>query len=131
MTTPLAVLLAPFADALPVPPRLVAARRNGRLSVPIRAGVHRFHRDLPESAVWGYDGTVPGPTIEAEAGHPVTVAWRNELDGALPVVVTTALEAGDASGARGPWRLPTAGSSGTGSPRQALHRGCRNWSGAC
>jgi len=98
MAAPLAVPLAPFADALPVPRRLVAARRNGRLSVPIRAGVHRFHRDLPESAVWGYDGTVPGPTIEAEAGQPVTVAWRNELDGALPVVVTTAPEAADASG---------------------------------
>src|SRR6266567_2688850 len=98
MTAPLGAPLAPFADALPVPRRLVAARRNGRLSVPIRAGVHRFHRDLPESAVWGYGGTVPGPTIEAEAGQPVTVAWRNELDGALPVVVTTAPEAADASG---------------------------------
>ena len=98
MTTPLAVPLAPFADALPVPQRLVAARRNGRLSVPIRAGVHRFHRDLPESAVWGYGGTVPGPTIEAEAGQPVVVAWRNELAGVLPVVVTTAPEAADASG---------------------------------
>ena len=98
MITPLAVPLAPFADALPVPQRLVAARRNGRLSVPIRAGVHRFHRDLPESAVWGYGGTVPGPTIEAEAGQPVVVAWRNELGGTLPVVVTTAPEAADASG---------------------------------
>ena len=50
MSPTLAVPLAPFADALPVPQRLVAARRNGRLSVPIRAGAHRFHRDLPESA---------------------------------------------------------------------------------
>ncbi len=94
MTTP----LAPFADALPVPQRLVATQQNGRLSVPIRAGAHQFHRDLPESAVWGYDGTVPGPTIEAEAGQPVTVTWRNELDGPLPVLVTTAPEAADASG---------------------------------
>ncbi len=98
MSPTLAVPLAPFADALPVPQRLVAARRNGRLSVPIRAGAHRFHRDLPESAIWGYDGTVPGPTIEAERGQPVTVQWRNELDGALPVVVTTAPEVADASG---------------------------------
>jgi o-aminophenol oxidase len=98
MTPTLAAPLAPFADALPVPRRLVAARQNGRLSVPIRAGAHRFHRDLPESAVWGYDGMVPGPTIEAEAGEPVTVQWRNELGGALPVVVTTAPEAADASG---------------------------------
>jgi spore coat protein A len=98
MTQTLAAPLAPFADALPVPRRLVAAEQNGRLSVPIRAGAHRFHRDLPESVIWGYDGTVPGPTIEAERGQPVTVQWRNELDGALPVVVTTAPVAADTSG---------------------------------
>jgi FtsP/CotA-like multicopper oxidase with cupredoxin domain len=98
MTQTLAAPLAPFADALPVPRRLVAAQQNGRLSVPIRAGAHRFHRDLPESAIWGYDGAVPGPTIEAERGQLVTVAWRNELDSRLPVVVTTALRAADASG---------------------------------
>ena len=98
MTRTLAAPLAPFADALPVPPRLVAAQQHGQLSVPIRAGAHRFHRDLPESAIWGYDGTVPGPTIEAERGQAVTVVWRNELDGTLPVVVTTAPRAADASG---------------------------------
>jgi FtsP/CotA-like multicopper oxidase with cupredoxin domain len=98
MTPTLAAPLAPFADALPVPQRLVAAEHHGELSVLIRAGVHRFHRDLPESAIWGYDGTVPGPTIEAERGQPVTVAWRNELDGVLPVAVTTAPKAADASG---------------------------------
>src|SRR5580704_6500707 len=101
MTRTLGAPLAPFADALPVPQRLVAAERHGQLSVPIRAGAHRFHRDLPESAVWGYDGRVPGPTIEAERGQAVTVVWRNELDGTLPVVVTTAPEATDASGVRG------------------------------
>jgi FtsP/CotA-like multicopper oxidase with cupredoxin domain len=98
MTPTLSTPLAPFADALPVPKRLVAARQDGRLSVPIRAGAHRFHRDLPESAIWGYDGTVPGPTIEAERGQPVTVRWRNELAGALPVVVTTAPTATETNG---------------------------------
>jgi FtsP/CotA-like multicopper oxidase with cupredoxin domain len=98
MTRTLAAPLAPFADALPVPQRLVAAQQHGQLSVSIRAGAHRFHRDLPESAVWGYDGRVPGPTIEAERGQAVTVVWRNELDGTLPVVVTTAPKATDASG---------------------------------
>jgi FtsP/CotA-like multicopper oxidase with cupredoxin domain len=98
MTRTLAAPLAPFADALPVPQRLVAAQQHGQLSVPIRAGAHRFHRDLPESAIWGYDGRVPGPTIEAERGQAVTVVWRNELDGTLPVVVTTAPKATDASG---------------------------------
>jgi len=37
MTTTLAAPLAPFADALLVPRRLLAAQESGRLSVPIRA----------------------------------------------------------------------------------------------
>jgi FtsP/CotA-like multicopper oxidase with cupredoxin domain len=98
MTPKLAAPLAPFADALPVPQRLIAARQNGELTVPISVGSHRFHRDLPESAIWGYDGTVPGPTIEAERGQPVTVRWRNQLDESLPVVVTTAPNAADPGG---------------------------------
>jgi spore coat protein A len=98
MVPTLAPPLAPFADALPLPQRLVATKRNGELTVPVRTGKHRFHRDLPESAIWGYCGTVPGPTIEAERGQPVTVHWRNELEGMLPVVVTTAPMAADADG---------------------------------
>src|SRR2546429_9850598 len=82
--------LLPFVDRLPVPRRLVAADNEGRLVVRLRAAQHRFHRDMPESTIWGYDGTVPGPTIEAERGHPATVECPNELAGPLPVVVTTA-----------------------------------------
>jgi FtsP/CotA-like multicopper oxidase with cupredoxin domain len=82
--------LAPYVDALPVPRRLRAADHDGRISVHMHAGTHRFHRDLHESTVWGYDGGVPGPTIEAERGRPVTVEWSNGLDGPFPVVVTVA-----------------------------------------
>jgi len=85
--------LVPFADALPFPPRLIAAEHDGRLTVRIRAGEHRFHHDLPVSSIWGYEALVPGPTIEAELGQPVTVEWRNELAGAFPVLDTVAPEA--------------------------------------
>ena len=85
MTSTLRTPLAPYVDALAVPRRLVAAEHDGRLTVHMRATTHWFHRDLPPSRVWGYDGTVPGPTIEAELGQPVTVEWCNELDGRLPV----------------------------------------------
>src|SRR3982074_821142 len=85
--------LAPFVDTVPMPQRLVAAEHHGQLTVRIRRGTHQFHRDLPPSRIWGYDGTMPGPTIETERGHPVTVEWRNELEGPLPVVVTTAPQA--------------------------------------
>src|SRR5207247_3950377 len=50
----------------------------------------RLHRDLPESRIWGFDGSIPGPTIEAERGLPVQVEWINELEGTLPAVVTLA-----------------------------------------
>jgi FtsP/CotA-like multicopper oxidase with cupredoxin domain len=79
--------LAPFVDALPLPSRLIAAEQDGRLTVHIRAGEHRFHRDLPVSSIWGFEGMVPGPTIEAERGHPVTVEWRNELEGPFPLSI--------------------------------------------
>jgi FtsP/CotA-like multicopper oxidase with cupredoxin domain len=98
MTDALNAPLMAFVDAFPVPRRLIAGEHHGRLTVHIRGGAHRFHRDLPESRIWGYDGTVPGPTIEAERGQPVAVEWRNELDGGLPVVVTIAPEATDAGG---------------------------------
>jgi FtsP/CotA-like multicopper oxidase with cupredoxin domain len=88
--------LAPFADLLPLPSRLIAAEQDGRLTVRIRAGEHKFHRDLPASRVWGFEGMVPGPTIQAERGQPVTVEWRNELDGDFPVTDTVAPEATDA-----------------------------------
>ena len=90
--------IAPFVDPVPIPSRLIAAKHNGRLGVRIRAGEHAFHRDLPTSSIWGFEGTFPGPTIEAERGHPVTVEWRNELEGAFPVSVTVAPEATDADG---------------------------------
>ena len=35
--------------------------------------------------VWGYDGTFPGPTIEARSGRKIVVRQRNELP--VPVVV--------------------------------------------
>ncbi len=71
---------AEFVDAVAMPRRLVAAEHDGRITVRIRVGAHRFQRDLPETRIWGYD-TVPGPTIETERGRPVTVEWRNELSG--------------------------------------------------
>jgi FtsP/CotA-like multicopper oxidase with cupredoxin domain len=90
--------IEPFVDPVPIPSRLIATEHDGRLTVRIRAGEHGFHRDLPASGIWGFEGTFPGPTIEAERGQPVTVEWRNELQGAFPVAVTVAPEATDPDG---------------------------------
>ena len=81
--------LTPFVDALPVPARRVVTASQ-RLVIPLRTGFHRFHRDLPPSPVWTYEGTVPGPTVEVRRGLPLEVRWENRLTGTLPVIVTVA-----------------------------------------
>jgi len=81
--------LTPFVDALPIPSRLVVTEPQ-RLTIQLRRALHRFHRDLPPSPVWTYDGTVPGPTIEVRRGVPLEVQWENRLTGTLPIVVTVA-----------------------------------------
>jgi len=85
----LAPRLKPFVDLLPVPPRHVV-KEPRRLTIRLQTVNHRFHRDLPPSRVWAYDGHVPGPTIEVDRGTELEVRWENGLTGQLPVVVTRA-----------------------------------------
>jgi spore coat protein A len=72
-----------------VPPRRVI-KAPTRLTVRLETVEHSFHRDLPPSRVWAYDGHVPGPTIEVDRGAEVEVRWENRLSGPLPVTVTRA-----------------------------------------
>jgi spore coat protein A, manganese oxidase len=51
--------LTPFVDRLPIPPRYVITEPT-RLSVRVETAQHRFHRELPPSRVWTYDGHLPG-----------------------------------------------------------------------
>ena len=70
-----------------MPPRRVI-KTPARLTVRLEVANHRFHRDLPPSRVWAYDGQVPGPTFEVERGIQVEVQWENHLSGRLPVIDT-------------------------------------------
>ncbi|HET6503140.1 MAG TPA: multicopper oxidase domain-containing protein [Amycolatopsis sp.] len=45
-----------------------------------------LHSQLPETAVWAYEGQFPGPTIEVRRGKLLRVAWTNEIDGTIPLV---------------------------------------------
>ena len=40
---------------------------------------HLFHRDAPSQKVWGFNGKLHGPTIQATYGQPVIVRFYNEL----------------------------------------------------
>jgi len=81
--------LTPFVDLLPIPPRRVITEPT-RLTVRVEAAQHRFHRELPPSHVWTYDGHLPGPTIEVRRGVAVEVRWDNRIEGTLPVTVVRA-----------------------------------------
>ncbi len=72
--------LAPFVDALPIP-AIAKPIRAGAASyrIPIRELTQKVHRDVPETRFWGYGNSVPGPTIEARSGVPVTIEWPNQL----------------------------------------------------
>jgi spore coat protein A len=78
-----------FVDPLPIPPK---AQPTGKRANPANASEmlpfyrmamsqfeSRVHRDLPPARQWGFNGTSPGPTIEARSGEGVLVEWANEL----------------------------------------------------
>ncbi|MFJ6381104.1 multicopper oxidase family protein [Kitasatospora sp. NPDC092039] len=82
-----AALPPPYLVALPLPAVARPVSTDG--------GADRYEIVQRESAaeilpglttrLWTYDGTFPGPTVEARRGRPVTVTHRNELP--VPTVV--------------------------------------------
>ncbi len=82
--------LAPWRDALPRPAVATPVSGTAGGAATYEIAMTRFqqqlHRDLLPTAVWGYGGSYPGPTIEASTGQPVEVRWVNDLrrdDGVL------------------------------------------------
>jgi spore coat protein A len=74
--------LAPFVDALPIPPLARPHKSRGKIPV-YRISMGEFeskvHRDLPPTRQWGYEGCSPGPTFETQSGEPLIVEWVNAL----------------------------------------------------
>jgi spore coat protein A len=81
--------IAKFVDPLPVPP---IAKSQGMKPVRGRPSVQanhyriamreisaKLHRDLPPARLWGYNGSVPGPTFEMRRGEGAYIEWVNEL----------------------------------------------------
>jgi spore coat protein A len=81
------VQLTPYIDALPVPgPATPVSGSPGAAAtydISMKEFQQQLHSELAPTTVWGYDdGTgpyTPGPAIEARAGKPVTVNWKNDL----------------------------------------------------
>ncbi len=74
--------LTPFVDPLPTPRVLQPVKRECGITyyeVAMKPTTHQFHSELPPTPAWGYEGEIPGPTIEARRGETVRVNWINNL----------------------------------------------------
>jgi spore coat protein A len=91
------LMLTQFKDPLRTPPVLRPVARGGHdeLTVRMRTADVRVHSELPPVRMWTYEGSHPGPTIEAVRGRRLRVAWENHLTGSVPV---TAVDFGQPGG---------------------------------
>ncbi|MEU4350609.1 O-aminophenol oxidase PhsA [Streptomyces sp. NPDC023838] len=73
--------LVPYTDRLPIPEVLRPAKADVRreTEIAVRPTWVRLHSQLPPTLMWGYNGTVPGPTIEVRRGRRVRIAWTNRV----------------------------------------------------
>jgi len=73
--------LTPFVAPLTVPPVLRPAQGDvtRETEIALRPAWVRLHPQLPPTQMWGYDGVVPGPTIEVRRGQRVRIAWTNRI----------------------------------------------------
>lgn len=76
------VQLEPFVDALPLPAVLKPIRREkstDHYQLALSELQQKLHRDLPPTTVWGFEGSMPGPTLAVQRGRAVTVEYQNKL----------------------------------------------------
>lgn len=89
------VTLTPWVDPLPVPPvlnptnivsgaafdpRVTAFGAPNYHELVEAEGFHQFHRDLPATKMWLYNGTFPGPTFINRLGVPTVIRRINNLN---------------------------------------------------
>jgi spore coat protein A len=78
-----------FVDPLPIPgiARSTELRHDPRqpgrkipfYRIAMRESQASVHRDLKPARFWGYEGSMPGPTIEVRSGQPLLIEWANQL----------------------------------------------------
>ncbi len=71
-----------FVDPLPIPEVLQPRDRMHGVplfQVTMQQVKQLLHRDFSPTTVWGYEGSYPGPTIEARRDCPILVRYLNKL----------------------------------------------------
>ncbi|MFJ8648072.1 O-aminophenol oxidase PhsA [Streptomyces sp. NPDC093546] len=73
--------LVPYVDPLTVPPVIRPDQPDIRqeIEIALRPTWVRMHSQLPPTLMWGYEGSVPGPTIEVRRGQRIRIAWTNRI----------------------------------------------------
>ena len=75
-----AVKLIRYVDPLPIPPIIRSTDKPGEIiDIEMNQFQAKVHRDLPPTTLWGYNGSWPGPTIEAQSGEPLNINWISRL----------------------------------------------------
>ena len=72
-----------FLDPLPIPAILKPTGKSKK-AARYKVTMSEFQQQVlpvgfPATTVWGFEGSFPGPTIEARRNKPVSVKWINEL----------------------------------------------------
>jgi spore coat protein A, manganese oxidase len=74
------VKLTRYVDSLTIPPVIRASGQVGEtVEIEMLQFQQKVHRDLPPTTVWGYNGSWPGPTIEAQSGRTLNINWVSKL----------------------------------------------------
>jgi spore coat protein A len=73
--------LAPFVDAMPLPPvaRPVVHKGQQTLSISMQEVHAKVHRDVPATRMWSYGPSALAPLIETRSGEPLHIQWINNL----------------------------------------------------
>src|ERR1700727_383936 len=92
------VKLTRYVDPLPIPPVVRPSGQPGEIvGIQMQQFRQKVHRDLPPTTLWGYNGSWPGPTIEVQSGHPLSVRWTNKLPPKHFLPIDTTIHGAEAS----------------------------------
>ncbi len=71
--------LASYVDPLPIPSVIRPSQYGNPVQIRMREFLHKAHRDLRSTRMWGYNSMWPGPTFEVRKGQSLEVEWINQL----------------------------------------------------
>lgn len=74
--------LTKYIDRLPIPKTLKPKYKDDEVTyyeVTMVQNKQSLHSEMPPTLIWGYEGTYPGPVIDARRNEKVMVKWRNYL----------------------------------------------------